>query len=296
MPQLPSTFALLDPEDSDPATSRAAILPLPFERTTTWGKGTSEGPAAILRASQALELYDEELESEPYRQGVATLPPFLPEAFDMEEALDEIRREASRELAGGRFLVTLGGEHSLTLAPVRAAAEVFGGPAAVGVVQFDAHADLRSEYDGTAFSHASVMRRVVEDGHPTLAVGVRSLSAPEAELVRERRLPVIWGHRLAGCRERFRSLLETLPETVYLTFDLDYFDPSLVPATGTPEPGGGFWHPTLELLSDLFEAKRVAAMDVVELAPLPGQPASDFLAAKLIYKCLGYLQRAEAKS
>lgn len=292
MPHLPRTYFLLEPPESDYATARSAVLPVPLERTTSWGSGTREGPAAILAASQALELYDDELDSEPFRRGVATLPPFLPDAFDPAEALAEIRAEARRVLDDGKFLVVLGGEHSLSLAPARAAAEVHGGSGKVGVVQFDAHADLRQSYEGTPYSHASVMRRIVEDGFPTLAVGVRSLSQPEARLMRDRRLPVIRGRELAADPEasetRFAALLEELPEIVYLTFDIDYFDPSLVPATGTPEPGGGTWYPTLRLLRKLFETKRVVAMDVVELAPIGGQPASDFLAAKLVYKCLGY--------
>jgi agmatinase len=289
---LPTNFGLLPAEDSDYERSAAVVLPVPFERTTSYGKGTAQGPAAILQASQAMELYDEELDREPFRDGIATLPPFLPEAFDMAAALAEIEEAALRVLADGKFLITLGGEHSLTLAPVRAAGRAAGGAQGVGVVQFDAHADLREEFDGTPYSHASVMRRIVEDGFPTLAVGIRSLSTPEARFLAERRPPVIWGRELAGCRERFRTHLVELPEQVYLTFDIDYFDPSLVPATGTPEPGGGTWYPTLELLRDLFATKRVIAMDLVELAPLGGQPAADFLAAKLIYKCLGYRQAA----
>jgi len=292
MPTLPRTYFLLDPPESDYSTAHSAILPVPFERTTSWGKGTARGPEAILAASQALELYDEELDAEPFRRGIATLPPLAPEAFDLAEALEEIRAGVRKILADGKFSVVLGGEHSLSLAPARAAAEVCGGPGGIGVVQFDAHADLRESYEGTPYSHASVMRRIVEDGFPTLAVGLRSLSAPEAALVRDRGLPVIWGHEMErdpdGCEQRFARLLETLPETVYLTFDIDYFDPSLVPATGTPEPGGGGWYPTLRLLRRLFESKKVVAMDLVELAPIGGQPASDFLAAKLVYKCLGY--------
>jgi agmatinase len=161
--------------------------------------------------------------------------------------------------------VTLGGEHSLTLAPVRAAAAVFG---EVGVVQFDAHADLRPEFEGTPFSHASVMRRVHEAGIPTLPIGIRSLSKPEAEFAQEAGVPIVWAHeigRLEG--ERYDRLLAALPEQVYLTFDVDYFDPALVPATGTPEPGGGDWWTTLRLLARLFELKRVVGADVVELAP-----------------------------
>ena len=291
MSEVPDNFLGLPEEASRYETSRVAVLPVPFERTTSYGKGTAQGPAAILRASQSMELWDEELQAEPYRQGVATLPAFLPEAFDMAAAMLELQEECRTHMAAGKFLVTLGGEHSLTLAPVRAARAVFGD---VGVVQFDAHADLRAEFDGTPYSHASVMRRVVEDGVPTLAVGIRSLSRPEADFARERGLAIVWASELEHARERWRARLSALPDQVYLTFDIDYFDPSLVPATGTPEPGGGHWYPTLALLRELFAIKDVVAMDLVELAPLAGQPASDFLAAKLIYKCLGYLQEAEA--
>jgi agmatinase len=286
MPILPTNFGLLEAADSRYETSRVAVLPVPFERTTSYGKGTSGGPAAIVRASQAMELYDEELGGEPYRQGIATLPPFLPESFAMEEAMAELQAEARRHLEAGKFLVTLGGEHSLTQAPVAAAREVHG---EIGVVQFDAHADLREEFEGTPYSHASVMKRIVDSGVPTLAVGIRSLSAPESVVIREQGLAVIWGHQLDRAAELFPPLLANLPRKIYLTFDIDYFDPSLVPATGTPEPGGGLWYPTLALLRTLFREKEVVAMDLVELAPLGHQPASDFLAAKLIYKCLGYL-------
>lgn len=293
MPYLATNFGLLEPESCDYETSRIAVLPVPFERTVSYGKGTSAGPAAIIRASQSLELYDEELGAEPYLMGIATLPPFLPEAYDMAEAMAELQEEARTHLAKGKFLVTLGGEHSITQAPVRATKEVHG---EIGVIQFDAHSDLREEFEGTPYSHASVMKRIVDDGIPTLSVGIRSLSTPESRLIRERNLPVIWGHDLDRAEELFPPLLAKLPEKVYLTFDIDYFDPSLVPATGTPEPGGGLWYPTLRLLRRLFREKQVVAMDVVELAPVGGLPASDFLTSKLIYKCLGYLQEAERSS
>ncbi len=290
MPYLPLNFGLLDEADSRYESSRVAVLPVPFERTTSYGKGTSGGPAAIVRASQSMELYDEELDSEPSRLGIHTLPPFLPEAFDMAEALGELQAAARAHLERGKFLVTLGGEHSLTSAPVLAAREVHP---EIGVVQFDAHADLREEFEGTPYSHASVMKRIIDAGVLTLAVGIRSLSSPEAAVVREHSLPVLWGHQLDQAESLFPELLAQLPDKIYLTFDIDFFDPSLVPATGTPEPGGGLWYPTLSLLRTLFRSKTVVAMDVVELAPLGNQPASDFLACKLIYKCLGYLQAAE---
>jgi agmatinase len=289
MPSLPTNFGLLPDEQSEYAASRVAVLPVPFERTVSYGKGTAAGPAAILRASQSMELYDEELRFEPAEIGIATLPPFLPEAFDLAEAMAELEAECRRHLDAGKFLLTLGGEHSLTIAPVRAAKGVHG---EIGVVQFDAHADLREQFEGTPYSHAAVMRRVADEGLPTLPIGIRSLSKPEAEFAHEAGIPIVWAHELDELEgNRYERLLAALPEKVYLTFDIDYFDPSLVPGTGTPEPGGGRWHPTLRLLSRLFETKDVVAMDVVELAPIGGQPASDFVAAKLAYKCLGYLAR-----
>lgn len=289
MPSLPTNFGLLPEDQADYATSRVAVLPVPFERTVSYGRGTAAGPAAILRASQSMELYDEELRFEPAEIGIATLPPFLPEAFDLADAMAELEAECRRHLAADKFLLTLGGEHSLTIAPVRAARARFG---EIGVVQFDAHADLREEFEGTPYSHAAVMRRVADEGLPTLPIGIRSLSKPEAEFAHEAGIPIVWAHELDELEgNRYERLLAALPEKVYLTFDIDYFDPSLVPGTGTPEPGGGTWHPTMRLLSRLFETKEVVAMDVVELAPIGGQPASDFVAAKLAYKCLGYLAR-----
>lgn len=285
MPSLPTNFGLLPPELSSYEKSPVVVLPVPFERTTSYGKGTSAGPAGILRASQSMELYDEELASEPCEIGIATEPPFAPEAFDMSEAMAELEAECRRHMAAGKLLLVLGGEHSLTIAPVRAAKSVFG---PIGIVQFDAHADLRAEFEGTPYSHASVMRRVHDEGIPSLPIGIRSLSAPEAAFAREAKIPIVWGHELDGLETRFDALLDLLPERIYLTFDIDYFDPALVPATGTPEPGGGAWYPTLRLLRRLFERKRVVAMDVVELAPLGGQPTSDFVAAKLAYKMIGY--------
>ena len=290
MDDAPPPFGLFDPEDCDYATAAAAILPVPFERTVSYGTGTGAGPAAILQASTQVEQYDEELGFEPCRQGIATLPFCVPESRDLAEALAEIEAAARRPLADGKFLLTLGGEHSLTLALVRAVLETRG-EEPLGVVQFDAHADLRDAYEGTPYSHACVMRRLLELDLPTLAVGLRSLSAPEAALIEDLDLPVIRASELEDpdtAEARFRDALDALPRRVYLTFDLDYFDPSEVPATGTPEPGGGRWYPTLRLLRHLFETKEVVAMDLVELAPMAGHSSSDFLAARLAYKCLGY--------
>ncbi|MEO1086658.1 MAG: agmatinase, partial [Acidobacteriota bacterium] len=258
------TFLGLDAEQPPWAEARAVVLPVPYERTTSYGGGTAGGPQALLEASAYIELYDEELDEEPYRHGIHTAAPCEPRAQDLGDAIAEIEAAARPHLDAGKFLICLGGEHGLTTGPVRAAKDAASGP--LGVVQFDAHADLRDRYEGSRYSHASVMRRLVDDlGLPTLAVGLRSLSTPEAELIRSRRLPVIWSHELhedalAGSSERFERMLDELPDQVYLTFDVDYFDPSLLPATGTPEPGGGQWHETMRLLKALFRRKRVIAM------------------------------------
>ena len=177
------------------------------------------------------------------------------------------------------------GEHTVTVGLLEAVRDLHG---PVGVVQFDAHADLRHQYQGTQWSHACVMRRAFEAGHESLAVGIRALCVEEQRLIDDRGLSVIWGWELEQCKARFDSFLERLPDTVYLTFDLDYFDPTLVPATGTPVPGGGLWYPTLELLALLFRRKRVLAMDLVELAPQASFHSCDFLSADLIYKCLAF--------
>ncbi len=281
------TFLELDVPAAEPAV---AVLPVPYERTTSWRRGAENGPAALLLASHYVELYDEELGAEPCRVGIETLPPVDVEGSD-ESVLRRMSAAAAAALRSGRFLAAVGGEHTVTPALVRGALDA--GAAAPGVVQFDAHADLRETYAGTPWSHACAMSRVLDLGLPTLAVGIRSLSRPEAERIARERIPIIWAEQLHGLsrpelESLFEGLLASLPETVYLTFDLDFFDPSVLPATGTPEPGGGDWHQTLALLRLLFERKRVIAMDVVELAPIPDHPASDFTAARLLYKCIGY--------
>ena len=272
-----------------------AVLPVPYERTTSWGRGAEDGPAALLRASHYVELYDEELRLEPFRIGIETLPPVDVEAGE-DAALERISASARAVIERGRFLTAIGGEHTVTPALVRGVVEAVGSD--LGVVQFDAHADLRPTYAGTPWNHACAMSRVLDLGVSTLAIGIRSLSRPEAVRIETEGLPVIWASQMQALTAEelqalFLGLLASLPDTVYLTFDLDFFDPSLLPATGTPEPGGGNWRQALALLRLLFEHKRVIAMDVVELAPIPDNPASDYTAARLLYKCIGYRYRKE---
>ena len=280
-------------EPCAPEEAGVTILPVPFERTTSYGSGTARGPAAILEASGYVELWDEELRCEPHRIGVHTAEALLADDEALDAAVASLQRGMSDALGRGNFVLTLGGEHTVTVPAVRAwaeRAEALGEP--FGVVQFDAHADLRDEYEDTPLSHACVMRRVLETGAPILPIGIRSLSTPEAELIDRDGIEVVWADELEGFGpDALDARLANLPDSVYLTFDVDFFDPSLVPATGTPEPGGGSWWPTLRLLRRLFESKRVVAMDIVELAPDPHHHASNFLVAKLALKCIAYHAR-----
>jgi agmatinase len=266
--------------------ARGVVVPVPWEATVSYGAGTANGPAAILEASRYVELYDEVLREEPYRKGgIHTAPAADVSGGDSVGFLDSLETLAARLFADGKFPVFLGGEHSLTTAPVRAAKAAFDD---LSVLQLDAHADLRESYEGTPWSHASVMRRIHELGVPAVPVGIRAISVEEAEFIQDEGLPVFWSHRIAHGEEWMDTVLNTLSDTVYVTFDVDFLDPSLVPATGTPEPGGGFWHETMRFLGYVFQDKTVVGMDVVELAPIANLHAPDFVIARLVHRCLGY--------
>jgi agmatinase len=266
--------------------ARGVVVPVPWEATVSYGAGTAKGPAAILDASRYVELYDEVLREEPYRKGgIHTAPPADVSGGDPVAFLDGLESVAAQLFADSKFPVFLGGEHSLTTAPVRAAKAAFED---LSVLQFDAHADLRESYEGTPWSHAAVMRRVHELGVPAVPLGIRAVSVEEAEFIQDEGLPVFWSHRIAHGEEWMDTVLNTLSDTVYITFDVDYFDPSLIPATGTPEPGGGFWHETMRFLGYVFQDKNVVGMDVVELAPIESLHAPDFVIARLVHRCLGY--------
>ena len=284
----PENFGGLPEELSTYETSRATIFPVPLERTTTYEHGTRNGPAAILAASRNMELYDEELELEPYKEiGIHTLPPIDTMDGMLDEVLTELFTAQCALLEDEKFPVALGGEHSLTPPLVSAVAKKYKD---LSVLQIDAHADLRDEYQGNPSSHACAMRRVLEFC-PAVQVGIRSLSVEEAEAVPKLKTNVYWAKDIirAPLKPWIAKVLADLSPNVYLTIDLDGFDPSLVPATGTPEPGGLDWHQVTSLVRAVASHKKIVGMDVVELLPLPGHHASDFLAAKLIYKCLGYI-------
>ena len=288
---LPFVFGGLEPPLSDFENASVLIWPVPFEKTVTYGHGTAEGPSAIIEASRNMELYDEEIGAETCVIGIHTLPAMDADS-EPEEMMRALQRQAQRLIDTGKFLCMLGGEHSTSAPVVRAFREKFPN---LSVLQIDAHADLRDRYDGTPNSHASVMRRIVEVC-PAVQVGIRSLSIEEARAIPNLPTRVFYAKDIAGRMDFtnmdwIESAVGALTEDVYLTIDIDGFDPSLVPSTGTPEPGGLTWNDVLALIRMLAATRNVVGMDLVELSGSSENNASSFLAAKLIYKTLGYIFR-----
>ncbi|MGI9189114.1 MAG: agmatinase [Longimicrobiaceae bacterium] len=285
----PHNFLGLEGDLATWENAGVVILPVPYEGSVSYGGGTRRGPAAILEASRYVEWYDQELDREPADVGVVTLPALALPASGPEAAVAELRRayDAVLDAAGDRLVIVLGGEHSITSAPVLAHAARAGGQR-LSVLQFDAHGDLRPEYEGSPYSHASVMARCVDEVD-LVAVGIRAITSDERTLTRVREgITTLFADEMQADETWIDRAVEALGERVYVTFDVDYFDPSLMPSTGTPEPGGGSWYPTLKLLRRVFAERRVVGADLVELAPQPGNPAPDFLVAKLVYKMIGY--------
>ncbi|MEX2611684.1 MAG: agmatinase [Gemmatimonadota bacterium] len=287
--ELPHTFLGLDEDGADFERAGAVILPVPYESTTSYGGGTSRGPQAIIDASRYIELYDQELDGEPAEVGVATLPGLALTNASPEAAIGELRAAYDRVLEAGpdKFVVLLGGEHAVSSAPILSWADRLQGER-LSVLNIDAHTDLRPEYEGSPYSHAAVMARVRERTTMT-AVGIRALTTEEMALARASQdIHVFLADDIHTGEAWIDEVMETLEEKVYISFDVDAFDPSLVPSTGTPEPGGLQWYPALKLLRRVFRERTVVGADVVELAPTPGFPAPDFLVAKLVYKLIGY--------
>jgi agmatinase len=287
--ELPHAFLGLDEAASDFETAGAVILPVPYESTTSYGGGTRAGPAAIIEASRYLELYDQEMDAEVGAEvGVHTLPAVELTRAGATPAMAELREVHDRvlEAAGERFVIMLGGEHSVSGPAILSHAERRSDR--LTVLQMDAHADLRASYEGSPHSHASVMARVL-DAADVVGVGLRAVSAEEIEVARGREgITMVWADDMWHDDAWMDRALAALGPNVYLSFDVDYFDPSLVPSTGTPEPGGGDWYRTLRFLRRVFAERHVVGCDVVELAPTPGLHAPNFLVAKLVYKLLAY--------
>lgn len=266
--------------------ARFAVLPIPYDGTSTWQKGADRGPAALLAASANMELYDIETDSEPWRAGIVTLAP--QEGFDTPEAMVEsVRAEAAALIADGRMVVGLGGEHSVSIGLIQAHAARWPG---LTVLQFDAHGDSRDQYEGSKCNHACVMARAAECAE-YVAVGIRSMDVAErAKLVPGR---TIFAHEIEDLAATARRILERIEGPVYITIDLDVLDPSEMPSTGTPEPGGLTYRQLRDLLRVVCREREVVGFDVVELMPRPEDRAPDFLAARLVYQLMAYVLKSD---
>lgn len=276
-------FGDFTPEEMRYESAAIAILPVPYDGTSTWIKGADRGPEALLDASYNLEFYDIETESEVYKRGIATLDPVV-ESSTPEAMSDEVERRVERILDDGKFPVLIGGEHSVSIGAFRAMARRYPN---ISILQLDAHSDMRDEYEGSPCNHACVMARAKELTPNITQVGIRSTAREELHNIDPDR--TFYAHRIAEDSGWIERVSSQLGEEVYITIDLDVLDPSVLPSTGTPEPGGMSYREVISLLRRIIEEHRVVGLDVVELCPNPSAKASDFLAAKLIYQFLSLL-------
>ena len=288
---LPSIPFIGSEVQSDYPSSQIIILPVPFELTTSYRKGCENGPIAILEASEQLEYYDVELRRETCQEVKIYTHPAIADTrsclVSSEEMLRITTATVSELITDEKFVITLGGEHSITAGVVKAYlqehSELFT------VIQIDAHGDLRHQYEGSIYNHACVMRRIIDLGLPILPVGIRSICAEEAQVMGEQEIPVIWGREIATKPNWLEEALAkiTTPK-VFITIDLDGIDPSLMPGVGTPQPGGLNWYNLTNFLRQVFDNYQVIGCDVMELAPISDSVVSQFTAAKLVYKLVGY--------
>ena len=279
----PSNFAALDAEDAAYERARAVILPVPYDSTTTARAGARDGPAAIITASEDMELYDVGLGYEPFRWGIHTLPALAPFTGDAGATIARIEQVTGEQIDAGKFVVTLGGEHTVAVGSARAHARRIAG---LSVLAFDAHADMRDRYMGSPYNHACTLRRCSEVA-PVTQIGLRSAEAEEAAYIRERGFAYYPPQTLRRLSNAPREIIERLAPNVYITIDLDSFDPAQMAAVGTPEPGGLFWDEVVELLAIVAAQRRIVGFDVTELAPDEGPRSCAQLAAKLTYRLLG---------
>jgi agmatinase len=300
----PVNYGGLDKEFSEYAKARYVVLPVPYDLTTSYLSGTRRGPYAIIDASRNMELYDVELDMEPYLAGIHTLPEIEPVTTGPAHMVSRIEKIVDPLLADGKCVITLGGDHSIIAGVFKSllkrasslkrdSARYKSRPKGkeakrISILQLDAHSDLRKEYEGSPFNHACVMRHAALKV-PTVQVGIRSMSVEESVFIRNKKLPVFPAHLYDD--SKIDEILEKLTDYVYVTIDLDVFDPSIMPGVGTPEPGGLMWRQVLALLESVASKKKILGFDVVELVPLPGQHMSEFAASKLVYKLIGYMER-----
>ncbi|MBS1904606.1 MAG: agmatinase [Bacteroidetes bacterium] len=288
-------FLGLEKQYSSYDTSKVAIIQAPYEKTVSYGKGTAKAPAAIVNASQYVEFFDDEFFQELcFKTGIATLPPLRYGSLEGKKALDLLERAVSEELVAGKFVVTLGGEHTISTAPIAAHFKKYP---KMSVLHFDAHSDLRNAYSGTLYSHACFMHRVADDVrfpmNRVVQVGIRAQCIEEYEFIKREKIRTFYatdirrGKYSANWQRKVATALPT--NEVYVTFDVDYFDPSIMPTTGTPEPDGFYWNETMQIFRELRKAgKKIVGFDVVELVPNPAQQHATYLVAKLVYRLMNF--------
>ena len=268
-------------EYRNPEEAKIAIIPVPYDQTSTWVKGADEGPDAIIEASGNMELYDIETGTEVYRRGIITDEPIERDLFPV-DMIQMVRQRVQKHVDRGRFPVVIGGEHSVGIGSAQAHAE---NHSSLCVLQLDAHTDTRDEYEGTRFNHACVMARIRELC-PVVQVGIRSMDSAEKHFLNPDN--IFFARDIYNNQDWFAQAVSKLSDKVYITIDVDVFDPSIMPSTGTPEPGGLLWYEVIGFLKLVLEQRDVVGFDVVELCPDKRNKAPAFLAAKLIYTLLGY--------
>jgi len=263
------------------------VVPVGYDLTSTYQPGSRRGPAAIIEASTNMELYDEELKKETYLAGIHTTSPVAIDARGSKNMINAVRKKIAKVSAHNKIPVMLGGEHSISLGAVQALKEKFP---KLKVLQLDAHADLRESYQGSRYSHASVARRISEIC-PLIQVGIRSMSKEESVFLPQSKVKSYSADFALEKKDWCETIGKNLSGDVFVTIDVDVFDPSIMPSTGTPEPGGLYWQDVLSLLKLVSRSCQIRGFDVVELAPIPGIVAPDFMAAKLIYRFMGYITK-----
>ncbi|GER58244.1 agmatinase [Patiriisocius marinus] len=275
------TYAGIPKENAALETAKIVLIPVPYDGTSTFQKGADKGPEAFLHASENMELYDIETETEVYKQGICLLDP-ITENSSPEAMVAAVHAQTKEMILRNKFVTVFGGEHSISIGTIRAFNECFDD---LTVLHIDAHADLRKEYEGTACNHACAVYEASQTTN-LIQVGIRSMDVAETTVMDPEK--TWFAHDMVNDEYWIDNVIEALGNNVFITFDLDAFDPSIMPSTGTPEPGGLFWYETLAFLKQVFEEKNVVGFDIVELMPREEDKSSDFLAAKLYYKMLSY--------
>jgi len=284
-------FLAIEDKYSNYKDSRVVMFPVPYEATTSYGKGTGKGPEGIYKASHYVEFFDEELNRQfcfEKGHGIASLYPSVIKGLKGKKALDVIYKDVLKLIKDRKFVVTLGGEHTISTAPIKAHFDTYKD---LSILHFDAHSDLRDEYEGNKYSHASFCSRVAEFTKDITQVGIRAQCKEEYDFIKKNKIKTFYAYAIRNGlhgKNWQDKVIKGLKKNVYITFDVDYFDPSIMPSTGTCEPLGFYWEETMVLLRKLGKTRNVVGFDVVELAPKKENPYPDFLTAKLIYKMLNY--------